>query len=604
MSAASAVCNRMNKECMEWLNIVYKDHNPDPMASNASFTLSDTDVAELCAVATANELQKTSRGNGTGLQTIWSGMNAFAEVPVIDDANNNCISVTQQHNVGNGFAPRAPATWIKRVSSDHMRRGTAVCVSDIFSEDLCAHSQPILAEPMKLDLKPDWRADSCNFLNGQRIDAHYVSVDVWSTKALFSGSMCTPLCDPRQISMIVQSGRGVLQSPFGVLPFESGDLVQVPPHTPFCVYVQSGHVVRAIVYYSKHDLVFPDAQLNVADLNQAPFSPSIVMQCKYSFSEAHRLQSRGEYVRVQQSNGGYACYFFEHSCTAFNWLQWAHNGPLLHKVSLSRNFERIGSNKGHKDPNIWLILRHTNDVSFGVAFITGTSLLRVGDSEQGRVTYPPAYFHLNGVHEKGELVMFDRSGEAYDARKGFNEGDCLLHAAGVGHGGDKDIVKFFICKAMVKYILQHSKCEQMLKTMINQNQWQRFMNMEKVQRKQRIDAYVCKMYASNFSAHRYDDAQNMECNVQHAINMAMNVILNDHQPMHAGDALQALGVPFGAGYLLVECRDVPIIPKPKYNSSFGRVKAVSYGMEVATLVNDANEYLRKLNEQNFIRSTL
>ena len=54
--------------------------------------------------------------------------------------------------------------------------------------------------------------------------------------------MVTPLSDPRQITIIVQSGRGVVQSPFGLLPYRPGDLIQIPPHTPFCFYVQTGSV--------------------------------------------------------------------------------------------------------------------------------------------------------------------------------------------------------------------------------------------------------------------------------------------------------------------------------------------------------------------------
>ena len=98
-----------------------------------------------------------------------------------------------------------------------------------------------------------------------------------------------------------------------------------------------------------------------------------------------------------------------------------HHGVTLvcgFTVNLIRNFERIGTSKGHKDPNIWLILVHDADPLFGVAFITGTSLVEVGGAENDAVTYPPAYFHLNGVHEKGEVVLFENESGGYDARKG------------------------------------------------------------------------------------------------------------------------------------------------------------------------------------------
>ena len=48
----------------------------------------------------------------------------------------------------------------------------------------------------------------------------------------------TPLSDPRQITIIIQSD-GTIQSPFGLLPYEPGDLLQIPPHT-FSFYVKKG----------------------------------------------------------------------------------------------------------------------------------------------------------------------------------------------------------------------------------------------------------------------------------------------------------------------------------------------------------------------------
>ena len=181
-------------------------------------------------------------------------MNSFAEVPVVGttmtqpENEDVALSITQKHNSGHGFAFGAPSTWIKRSYSDHMRRGPSSDVmDDMFGDEGRWHS--IYAEPMKLDLAPDWSPENSNFLNGQRVDAFYGSIGIWSTKGLFSGSMLTPLCDPRQISIIFQCGRGVIQCPFGVLPFEPGDLVQIPGHCPFCVFVENGSTVRCICYY-------------------------------------------------------------------------------------------------------------------------------------------------------------------------------------------------------------------------------------------------------------------------------------------------------------------------------------------------------------------
>ena len=92
------------------------------------------------------------RGDGNGNQTIYSGMNAFGEVPNISNEGNS-IEICQQFNVGNGFAPLAPSTWAKRVLSDHIRRGKSSKAKDIFDGSMIG--QPIMAEPMKINLRPD-----------------------------------------------------------------------------------------------------------------------------------------------------------------------------------------------------------------------------------------------------------------------------------------------------------------------------------------------------------------------------------------------------------------------------------------------------------------
>ena len=123
--------------------------------------------------------------------------------------------------------------------------------------------------------------------------------------------------------------------------------------------------------------MFPNAQLNVSDLNQAPFSPSVVKHSRFSFAEHSAVPARAEYVRIEQPNDKYALFSFTKSRTAMNWLTFVHGGAVPHSVSLVHDFERIGTSHGHKDPNIWLILAHASDPSFGIAFICGRSFIEV-----------------------------------------------------------------------------------------------------------------------------------------------------------------------------------------------------------------------------------
>ncbi len=85
---------------------------------------------------------------------------------------------------------------------------------------------------------------------------------------------------------------------------------------------------------SVDELRFPDRQLNVASLNQVPFSPSVVEQCRFSVDESAHYPFRGEHVRVEQPDGGFALYHFKDCRTAFDWQKWVHQGPVLHKGTL------------------------------------------------------------------------------------------------------------------------------------------------------------------------------------------------------------------------------------------------------------------------------
>ena len=83
----------------------------------------------------------------------------------------------------------------------------------------------------------------------------------------------------------------------------------------------------------------------------------------------------------------------------------------------------------------------------------------------------------------------------------------------------------------------------------------------------------------------------------------MDVVLDRGVELNKNGHYHALGMPLGIGYLLVECKDSPKIPKPRYNSTFGTMQQVSYGLGVADLVTETNAYLKALNRKH-IRSSL
>eukprot|EP01083_Nonionella_stella_P177172 621990_1 len=224
----------------------------------------------------------------------------------------------------------------------------------------------------------------------------------------------------------------------------------------------------------------------------------------------------------------------------------------------------IGTNKGHKDANIWLILR----------------------IRQRRV--------------KWSCLGMQKGG--YDARQGFMDGDCLLHPGGVPHGADKDIYKYFLAKAIVKYILEHGNRDGIVKQLVNGTKYKAFEALDEGKKKKRCEGYVKRMYSFGF-VNEYNDGKNVEFNVMREVNAAIEMILNDKIGLGEGKEMQLLGMPFGIGYLMVECRDVPAIPACDYNSEFRKSTGIQYGMGVLPLIEDANKYVKKINKM-FIKSAL
>merc|ERR550525_952990 len=197
------------------------------------------------------------------------------------------------------------------------------------------------------------------------------------------------------------------------------------------------------------------------------------------------------------------------------------------------------------------------------------------------------------------VVLFENESGGYDARKGFKDGDSLLHPAGVGRGGDREIYKLFVVKAIVRYILQ--KKLSALKV-IDGARYERIMAMDDERRRSRIDGYVNKMYAMQFDT-KYEHDQDVKYNVEKSVLRAVDAVLDQNVTLKRNGHYHALGMPMGIGYLLVECKESPRIPKPQYNSTFGKLQRVNYGLGVADLVTESNAYLRSLNDKG-IRSML
>ena len=590
----SKIIQKEGQYCKNLLNIIYNERNLDPLC-NDEIQLTLNDINVLADNALSNEISKKLCGNGKGIQTIKCNKDAFASVPVITNNNDDVFIVnTQQQNVGNGFVPNNPSTWISRHLSDHIRRGKStknIEFDDIFYTKYTDNCQKILADPMRINVNPDWSPDGKNFLNGQQIDCVYNDINVWITKGYWNGSMITPLSDPRQITIIFQTGNGVIQVPHGILSFIPGDLVQIPPNTPFAVYVKKGYTCKATIIYSKEDLIFPSKQLNVSDLNQAPFTPDKVKQCEFPFNEYSKVKFRGEYVRTEQHNNTYEIYYFPDSKTAFDWESWVHQGPILHKVNLMNDFERIGTNFSHKDPTIWLILQHSIDKSFGIAFVSQESIVQINDIH--KITYEPPYFHLNGVCEKAELITFSNTLNAKLVSKRLGEGQSIVFPAGIGHGTYILIFGGYIIKAILAYILNNISTTPFN---INIKNIDKFNQLTSDTKNTRIKSFIKYMYTSQFITFNKNDS--IKSCIQNHLNKAMDIICDlTNNDFMKQEYYMKLNIPSGSGILLIESRNPPIIPKCNKDSQFRHVKPISYqkyGKPIYKRITEANNYLKEI----------
>merc|ERR1712039_624114 len=103
---------------------------------------------------------------------------------------------------------------------------------------------------------------------------------------------------------------------------------------------------------------------------------------------------------------------------------------------------------------------------------------------------------------------------------------------------------------------------------LNSQKYELLMAMDDNKRSQRINGYITKMYALGFDE-KYEDKERVQYNVEKAVLRAVDIILDSTEKLPVNGQYQALGMPFGIGYLLIECKDSPKIPKPRYGSSFG-----------------------------------
>merc|ERR1711879_926618 len=105
---------------------------------------------------------------------------------------------------------------------------------------------------------------------------------------------------------------------------------------------------------------------------------------------------------------------------------------------------------------------------------------------------------------------------------------------------------------------------------LNPQKHELFIAMNGNKKSQRINGYITKMYASGFQE-KYEHKECIQYNVEKAVLRAVDIILDSSHKLPINGQYQSLGMPFGIGYLLIECKDSPKIPKPQYGSSFGKM---------------------------------
>jgi len=216
----------------------------------------------------------------------------------------------------------------------------------------------------------------------------------------------------------VESGQGVVETSFGVLPFTTGDYVVIPRATPHrwvpdgevCCYIveATGHVAPPKRYLSRYGQLLEHAPFCERDLH-APDEPLLVEETEVELLVKHR--GPGNTIT------GTAWVLPHHPFDVVGW-----DGCLYPYTFNISDFEPI-TGRIHQPPP-------AHQVFEGHGFVICNFVPRKVDYHPMAIPVP--YYHSNVDSDE---VMFYCGGD-YEARKGsgITQGSVSLHPGGHTHG--------------------------------------------------------------------------------------------------------------------------------------------------------------------------
>jgi len=225
----------------------------------------------------------------------------------------------------------------------------------------------------------------------------------------------------------VHDGAGVLESPFGKVPFSQGDYVHIPRTITHRWQFDAGVAQRLLVIESFSEVRFPKRYQNGFGqlLEHSPF-------CERDLrtpNELVTIDEEGEFeVRIYK-NGFYHRLFYRYH--PFDYVGW---DGYMYPYALSINdFEPI-TGRIHQPPPVHQTFEARN-------FVICSFVPRLFDYHPDSI--PAPYNHSNIDSDE---VLYYAEGD-FMSRRGISRGSFTLHPGGIAHGPHPGTVEASIGKA-------------------------------------------------------------------------------------------------------------------------------------------------------------
>lgn len=226
--------------------------------------------------------------------------------------------------------------------------------------------------------------------------------------------------------VFVHEGNGVLESPFGRLPFSAGDYVHVPRTVTHRWRFDERTPVRVLVIESFSEVEFPKRYRNDVGqlLEHSPFCERDVRPP----SDLVTFDERGEFeVRIHKNGYLHTLWYRNHPFDVVGW-----DGCMYPYALSIHDFEPI-TGRVHQPPPVHQTFAARN-------FVVCSFVPRLYDYHPEAI--PAPYNHSNIDSDE---VLYYVDGD-FMSRRGIHRGSFTLHPGGIAHGPHPGTVEASIGK--------------------------------------------------------------------------------------------------------------------------------------------------------------